>query len=136
MNKLKNYLIRKHAEYKLKQLSKVSFIATNGYVTSWNETGEKTFGRFKMLETVYYAMIKVYGPNWNTMLMVNGFHFTENEDKIYLKVMTSKPGRLIGKMGTQIDELAKTLSLVFLKDVEIRIEETTVLYGLEYHEDY
>lgn len=136
MNKLKNYLIRKHAEYKLKQLSKVSFIATNGYVTRWNETGEKTFGRFKMLDTVYYAMIKVYGPDWNRMLMINGFHFTENEDRIYLKVMTSRPGQLIGKMGCNVDELAKTLSLVFLKDVEIRIEETTGLYGISFREDY
>ena len=136
MNKFKTYLINKYADHKLKQLSKTWFIARNTCTTRWEETGDKTYGRVKMFEAVNYAMIKVYGPNWNLYLRVNGLYFTEDENGLYLHVMTCRPGQVIGKMGTKIDNLKEILSDVFLKDVEIRIEETTELYGMERHEDY
>lgn len=136
MNKFKTYLINKYADHKLKQLSKTWFIARNTYTTRWEETGDKTYGRVKMFEAVNYAMIKVYGPNWNLYLRVNGLYFTEDKNGLYLHVMTCRPGQVIGNMGTKIDNLQEILSNVFLKDVEIRIEETTELYGMESHEDY
>lgn len=136
MNKIKDYLFNKFVDYKLKQLSKVRFIARNDYTSFWNETGEKTYGRINMFETINYAMYKVYGRDWGFYNRISGFKFTEDENGLYLNVSTYRPGRLIGKMGSKIEELEKVLSLVFLKDTHIKIEETPELYGLKIHENY
>jgi len=136
MTKIKDFLFNKYVDYKLKKLSETRFIARNTYTTTWKETGDKTYGRIDMFETLQYAMYKVYGRDWNIKLRINGFQFTEDENGLYLHVFTFRPGQLIGKMGSRINELAKVLSLVFLKDTEIRIEETTELYGLMSEENY
>jgi len=136
MTKIKDFLFNKYVDYKLKKLSETRFIARNTYTTTWKETGSKTYGRIDMFETLHYAMYKVYGRDWNIKLRINGFQFTEDENGLYLRVFTFRPGQLIGKMGSRIDELAKVLSLAFLKDTEIRIEETTELYGLMSEENY
>lgn len=136
MKKLKNYILNKLVDYKIKQLTKVRFVAANSYTTYWNETGEKTFGRFDMFEALHCAMFKVYGPDWNLKTRINGFKFTEDKNGLYLTVWTHKPGQLIGKMGEKINELEKVLSLIYLKDTHINIEETPELYGVESHEDY
>lgn len=136
MKKLKTYFVTKYAEYRLKQLSKIWFIARNSYTTSWKETGEKTYGRVNMFEAVTCAMVKVYGPEWNLYLRVNGLTFTEDENCLYLNIMTCRPGQVIGKMGNRIDELQKVLSLVFCKDVNVKLKETEELYGFSRTENY
>lgn len=136
MKKIKDYLFNKFVDYKLKQLSKVSFIARNDNFSCWNETGEKTYGRFNMFEAINYAMYKVYGRDWEFYNRISGFKFTEDENGLYLNVSTYRPGRLIGKMGSKIEELEKVISLVFLKDTHINIEETPELYGLKVNENY
>lgn len=136
MNKIKNYLFNKFVDYKLKKLSEVSFIARNDYTSYWNETGEKTYGRLRMFETVNYAMMKVYGHNWNFYTRVNGLVFTEDENGLYLTIKTYRPGMVIGKMGSRIEQLEKVLSSVFLKDTHINLEETPELYGLTINENY
>jgi ribosomal protein S3 len=89
-----------------------------------------------MFETINYAMYKVYGRDWGFYNRISGFKFTEDENGLYLNVSTYRPGRLIGKMGSKIEELEKVLSLVFLKDTHIKIEETPELYGLKINENY
>lgn len=136
MNKLKSYFINKFVDYKLKQLAKTKFTASNTYTTHWKETGDKTCGRINMFETVNYAMIKVYGFNWNFLLRINGLNFTDDENGICLHVMTHRPSKLIGKCGEKINELEKILSLVFIKDTRIDIEETEELDGFVTYENY
>ena len=136
MEKIKDYLFNKFVDYKLKKLSEVRFIARNDYTSYWNETGEKTYGRLNMFEAVHYAMIKVYGGDWNFYTRINGLVFTEDENGLYLTIKTYRPGMVIGKMGSKIEELEKVLSLVFLKDTHVKLEETAELYGLTVHENY
>lgn len=136
MKKIKDYLFNKFVDYKLKQLSKVCFIARNDYTSYWNEDGEKTYGRLDMFGTLNYAMFKIYGRNWNFYTRINGLDFTEDENGLYLTIKTHRPGMVIGKMGNRIGELEKVLSLVFLKDTHVNLEETPELYGLEIHENY
>ena len=136
MKRIKNYLFNKYVDYKLKQLQKVRFVAMNNYFGHYNETGEKTYGRCNMLESVRFSMYKTYGKDWEFNLRINGIKVTEDANKVYVNVMTHRPGKLIGKMGTNINSLANTLSTVFLKDTEIKIEETEELYGLVCKEEY
>lgn len=136
MKKIKEYFFNKFVDYKLKKLSEVRFIARNNYTLHWNEAGKKSYGRCDMFEAINYAMLKVYGVDWNLYTRINGLVFTEDENGLYLTIKTHRPGRVIGEMGNKIKELEKVLSLVFLKDTHVNLEETAELYGLTVHEDY
>jgi hypothetical protein len=136
MKKIRTYIFNKYVDYKLAQLTKVRFVAMNDYCGNFYEPGEKTFGRFQMFEAIQFVMYKVYGEKWELTLRINGIQITEDANKVYVKLMTHKPGQVIGKMGSKISELANTLSSVFLKDTEIKLEETEELYGLKYEENY
>jgi len=69
-------------------------------------------------------------------LEINGIVFSETYEKIEVKIHTARPGLIIGKMGSFIDNLEEVLAKVFGKQTKINITETQKLLGLDYRYSY
>lgn len=132
MKNIKNKLVRAYAKMVLKRLGKVAITLKNNYIRQWYEEGEKTYGRLKMPKALHYALLYVYG-NEISRLEINGVVFSETFENIKVNLYTARPGLIIGKMGSLIDNLEEVLTKVFGKQTEINLTETQRMLGIDYH---
>jgi len=135
MKNIKNKLVRAYAKMVLKRLSRVALTLKNNYIRRWYEEGGKTYGRLKMSKALHYALLYVYG-NEISRLEINGVVFSETFEDIKVNLYTARPGLIIGKMGSFIDNLEEVLTKVFGKQTKINITETQKLLGLDYRYSY
>lgn len=131
INNIKNKLAKAYAYMVLKQLSRVAFTLKNNYIRQWYEEGDKTYGRLKKFKALHYALLYVYGIELEK-LEINGIVFSETYENIEVKIHTARPGFIIGKMGSLIDNLGEVLTKVFGKQTDINLTETQRMLGLDY----
>lgn len=84
-----------------------------------------------MSKALHYALLYVYG-NEISRLEINGVVFSETFEDIKVNLYTARPGLIIGKMGSLIDNLGEFLTKVFGKQTKINITETQRMLGLDY----
>ena len=132
MKNIKNKLVRAYAKMVLKRLSRIAFTLKNNYIRKWYEEGDKTYGRLKMPKALHYALLYVYG-NEISRLEINGVVFSETFENIKVNLYTARPGLIIGKMGSLIDNLGEVLTKVFGKQTDINLTETQRMLGIDYH---
>lgn len=135
MKNIKNKLVRAYAKMVLKRLSQVAFTLKNNYIRQWYEEGNKTYGRLKKFKALHYALLYVYG-NEVSRLEINGVVFSETFENIKVNLYTARPGLIIGKMGSFIDNLEEVLTKVLAKKTKINLKETQRLLGLDYRYSY
>lgn len=135
MKNIKNKLAKAYAYIVLKRLSRVAFTLKNNYIRQWYEEGDKTYGRLKKFKSLHYALLYVYG-NEVSRLEINGVVFSETFENIKVNLYTARPGLIIGKMGSFIDNLEEVLTKVLAKKTKINLKETQRLLGLDYRYSY
>lgn len=133
--KLKEKLRQRRIRKTLDHLSDRAVVLTNNYTTTYAIEGPRTYGYLDMWKTVTAAFDLVY-PKGYMGKYVYGLFFTENEDKIIVHLITPRPGMIIGKSGGKIDWLTETLKKCFDKDTEIKLQETELLLGMQWEDNY
>ena len=136
MKSLREFLRKKHIDRKLKKLSRVRYVLENNYFRTWSEEGPRTYGRIEMWKTLMCALEKVYGEDFEKILHITSIRFDEEPKSIGVTIGTSRPGYVIGLRGSKIEELTKILGDVYGKQTVVWLDETKILYGMEFKEDY
>lgn len=131
MKKLLGFLYKVYCKRTIKKLSKVACVFKSNSYTKYIKPGEKTYARFKPMQTIYAAMGFVYGREWEKLLKVTGFKISENETEINVDVYSVHPGCVIGKMGSLVDELKKVLENTFGEKTNISLHEVTMPMGID-----
>ena len=135
LDKLKEKLRQKRTVKTLRHLSDRAVVFTDNSATSYAIEGPRTYGYLDMWTTLKTAFDLVYPKNYMGKY-VYGVLFNETEDKILVHITTPRPGMIIGRMGENIDWLKETLQKCFNKSVEIHLEETRLLLGMQSEENY
>ena len=93
------------------------------YTYSVNENFKGcTYGVYQPIECVYFALLKVYGHI--RYLNIQGITMDySNKNTIQVKIMTARPGLIIGKGGKDIEQLTFYLNRYFGKLVEVNLVE-------------
>lgn len=130
MKKLLGFLYKVYCKRTLKKLSKIACVLKSDPFVKYLKPGEKTYARFKPMQTIYAAMGFVYGREWEKLLKVTGFKISENETEITVDVYSVHPGCVIGKMGSLVDELKKVLENAFGEKTNISLHEVVLPMGI------
>lgn len=131
MKKLLEKLYKARCKATLKKLGEVACVLKSDPYVKYLKPGAKTYARFKPMQTIYAAMGFVYGRDWEKMIKITGFKISENETKITVDVYSVRPGCIIGKMGSLVDELEKVLENAFGEKTNISLHEVTLPMGID-----
>lgn len=132
MKKLLGFLYKIYYRMTLKKLSKVACVLKSDSYVRYLKPGEKTYARFKPMQTIYAAMGFVYGRDWEKMLKITGIKISENETEITVGVYSVRPGFVIGKMGSLVDELEKVLGNAFGEKTCVSLHEVRLPMGIDF----
>ncbi len=131
--KLVDKIKKRFLACRIKRLSKTAVVFENNYERMYIEPGCKSYGRLHMFKSVDTALKYIHGFDYETKLGIQSIGFDENEDFIFVKILLHRPGLLIGKMGSCVNDFENTLSGVFGKQTKVCIEEAhRRMYGLDF----
>lgn len=139
---MKTDIIRKisqlYSKWQLKRLSRTAVVFKNAYYVQYQSEGPKTYGYMNQWEAIRHAFNVIYITKNFMSSYVYGMNIKEDESQITLEISSPRPGLIIGKYGSCIDELMKTLTDVFGKKTYVDLKEikTGSLYGRKIYENY
>ena len=110
----------------LKRLSKVAFVLKSDDYVKYIAPGPKTKGYLNPWETIRHAINVVYNDNKFLERYIQGIKIEENEYEINVNVFTARPGMLIGKQGSLIEDFEHLLTKVFAKNTSVNLEENHI----------
>ncbi len=123
------------AKRKIKKLSKTAVVLKDNYTTRYEIEGPRTYGYLDMWASLNAAFDLVY-PKGFMSKFIYGVFFTESAEKVFVHIITPRPGMVIGLYGDPIDQLTNWLKKCFGKETEIKLQESETLLGMQSHENY